>query len=76
MKRHIRIAQRCCVYALSELRSLIVELAEEIDSQWRMEDKAAAADAKAAAEAQLQALSAQDEVQPARIAARARVGAE
>jgi hypothetical protein len=23
MKRHIRIAQRCCVYALSELRSLI-----------------------------------------------------
>jgi hypothetical protein len=56
--------------------SAIVELAEKIHEQWRMEDKAAAAEAKTAAEAQLKALAAQDEVEPPRLAARARVGAE
>jgi hypothetical protein len=54
----------------------IFELAEKIHEQWRMEDKIAAAQAKAAAEATLKQLATQDEVQPERIAQRARVGAE
>ena len=51
----------------------IVELAEKIHETWRMEDKAAA---KEAAEAQLKTLAAQEEVQPSRLAARSRIGAE
>jgi hypothetical protein len=54
----------------------IVELAEKIHQQWRMEDKAAAADARAAAEAKLAELSASETPQPPRIAARAKVGIE
>jgi hypothetical protein len=56
--------------------SAIVELAEKIHEQWRMEDKAAAAQAKAAAEATLKQLAAQDAPQPERMAKRARLGAE
>jgi hypothetical protein len=57
----------------------IVELAEKIHETWRMKDKAAAAaaaEAKEAAEAQLRTLAAQDEVQPSRLAARSRIGAQ
>jgi hypothetical protein len=56
--------------------SAVVELAEKIHEQWRMEDKAAAADAKEAAEAKLAELSASETPQPPRIAQRAKVGAE
>jgi len=54
----------------------IVELAEKIIQLWRQEDKAAAADARAAAEAKLAELSASETPQPPRMVGRARVGVE
>jgi hypothetical protein len=54
----------------------IVELAEKIDQQWRMEDKAAAATAKEAAERKLAELSASETPAPPRLTARARIGME
>ena len=54
----------------------IVELAEKIHEQWRMEDKAAAATEKEAAERKLAELSAGDVPQPKRMAERARIGVE
>jgi hypothetical protein len=54
----------------------IVELAEKIHEQWRMEDKAQAAEAKAAAERKLAELSAGEPPKPPRLAQRTRVGAE
>jgi hypothetical protein len=54
----------------------IVELAEKIHETWRLQDKAAAAEAKAAAERKLVELSLSDTPQPPRIAGRARLGVE
>ena len=54
----------------------VVELAEKIHEQWRMEDKASAAKAKEEAGAKLAELSAADAPAPPRMAARARIGAE
>jgi hypothetical protein len=54
----------------------IVELAEKIHEQWRMEDKAVAAEEKAVAERKLAELTASETPQPARLASRARIGAE
>jgi hypothetical protein len=54
----------------------IVELAEKIHQLWRQEDKAAAADARAAAEAKLAELSASETPQPPRMVGRARIGVE
>jgi hypothetical protein len=54
----------------------VVELAEKIEAQWRMEDKAQAAEAITAAERKLRELTANDTPEPARLASRARIGAE
>jgi hypothetical protein len=54
----------------------VVELAEKIEAQWRMEDKAQAAEAKTAAEKKLAELSASEPPEPLRLAQRARIGAE
>jgi len=54
----------------------IVELGEKIHEQWRMEDKAQAAEQMTAAEAKLKELAASETAVPPRMVGRARVGIE
>jgi hypothetical protein len=53
-----------------------IELAEKIDSQWRLDDRRQAAEQKTEAERRLAELSLADAPQPSRLVQRARIGAE